>query len=74
MVFNNSLVEEHDRAHLKTENRRMTDELRELRTHLSKSAAVIGDYGGLQKDLECSEKQRTQLSDHIQVRKEVCII
>ena len=60
-------MDEHDRSQLANENRRLGDEVRELRTHLSKSAAVVGDYGGLQRDLDCSEKQRTQLSDHIQV-------
>ena len=61
-------VDDHDRTQMMTENQRMADELKELRSHLSKSAAVVGDYGGLQRDLDCSEKQRTQLSDHIQVK------
>ena len=47
----------------------MEDELREMRSQLTKSASAVGDYGDLRRELERSEKQRTQLSDHIQVRK-----
>lgn len=55
-----SIQQEREKKHLE-------DELRELRSQVGRSAAVVGDYSSLQKDLERSEKQRAQLSDHIQV-------
>ncbi|KAK2187482.1 hypothetical protein NP493_164g03016 [Ridgeia piscesae] len=49
------------------EKKRLEEELRELRSQVSRSAVVVGDYSSIQKDLERSERQRAQLSDHIQV-------
>ena len=49
------------------ERRHLESELRELRSQLGKSAAMVSEYSELRRELDKSEKQRTQLSDHIQV-------
>ena len=54
---------------LEREKKHLEDELRELRSQATRSAVVVGDYSSIQKDLDRSEKQRAQLSDHIQVGK-----
>lgn len=59
--------EERDLEYSERERHRLEDELRELRSQLGKSAAVVGEYRELQQELERSERQREQLSDHIQV-------
>ena len=59
--------EEHDREQHENDRRHLENELRELRTQLGKSAVVVGDYADLRRELERSEKQRDQLSDHLQV-------
>ena len=61
------LAEDKDRAQWQSDRRQMEEELRELRSQLTKSASAMGDYGEIRKELDRSEKQRTQLSDHIQV-------
>ncbi len=41
--------------------------MQELRSQLSRSAGMVGEFSQLKHELEKSEKQRHQLSDHIQV-------
>ena len=60
-------VESRDRDHRETELQRLQDEVKDLRQQLNKSASALGDYGELRRELERSEKQRQQLSDHIEV-------
>ena len=52
----------------------MESELQELRSQLSKSVAALGEHGELRRNLERNEKQRIQLSDHIQARSVVLIL
>ena len=61
-------VEEQDRERRESEMRRMQEEVKDLRHQLHKSASVLGDMADLRKELDRSEKQRQQLSDHIEVR------
>lgn len=42
-------------------------EIQELRSQLTKSVSSVADYAALRRELDQSEKQRAQLSDHIQV-------
>ena len=60
-------VEEFERQQFESERRRLEDEIREMRAQITKSASVMGEYNDMRKELERSEKQRMQLSDHIQV-------
>ena len=46
---------------------RLKDEVNDLRHQLNKSAGALGEYGELRRELDRSEKQRLQLSDHIEV-------
>ena len=50
------------------ERRHLETELRDLRAQLGKSAAMVSEFSELRRELDKSEKQRNQLSDHIQVR------
>ena len=59
--------DEREAAWVEREKQHLEDETRELRSQLAKSATAIADYGQLRQELDRSEKQRTQLSDHIQV-------
>ena len=49
------------------ERARLEEEVRELRTRLTKSASVLGDFSDTRKELDRSERQKQQLSDHIEV-------
>ncbi|ELU12564.1 hypothetical protein CAPTEDRAFT_175473 [Capitella teleta] len=49
------------------EIKRLKQDLEEARSQLTKSASVVGDYGELRRELDKSERLRSQLSDHIQV-------
>lgn len=60
-------MEEQQEAVKDAENKRLKQELEELRSQLTKSASVVGDYGELRREVDKSERIRTQLSDHIQV-------
>ena len=50
------------------EAHRLEQEATELRSQLAKTAAAISECGQMRQELDRSEQQRTQLSDHIQVR------
>ena len=60
-------VDEQQEALREQENRHLKQEVEQLREQLTKSASVVGDYGELRREADKSERQRTQLSDHIQV-------
>ena len=49
------------------ERQQLDLEVRELRSQVAKAAVSLKDFTKLQQDLERSEQQRAQLSDHIQV-------
>ena len=49
------------------ERQRQETEVRELRSQLSKSASIVGECSDVRRELDQSERQRTQLSDHIDV-------
>lgn len=45
---------------------RLEDEIRELKNQLSRSASSVSEFGTLQRELDSSEKQRRQLSSHLE--------
>ena len=62
-------VEEREHKYREHEQHCLEAEINDLRSQLGKSAAVVGEYRELQQELDRSERQRDQLSDHIQVYK-----
>lgn len=62
-----SLADTYERDQLEIENRRLKEDIKDLRSQMSKSASMVGEYSDLKKQLDHSEKQKRQLSDHIQV-------
>ena len=62
-----SSASEKERDSRESEVTRLKDEVNDLRHQLNKSAGALGEYGELRRELDRSEKQRLQLSDHIEV-------
>ena len=56
-----------ERDHREAEVTRLKQEVSDLRQQLNKSAGALGEFGDLRRELDRSEKQRQQLSDHIEV-------
>jgi hypothetical protein len=61
-------LEEQQEGLREQEIKRLKQEVEDARVQLTKSASVVGDYGELRRELDKSERLRSQLSDHIQVR------
>lgn len=57
-----------------TRDRNFENEIRELRGQLTRSVGAISEMESLRRALEKSERQRAQLSDHIEVKYILLII
>ena len=54
--------------------RNFENEIHELRNQLTRSVGAISEMESLRRAVEKSERQRAQLSDHLEVRVKVCFI
>ena len=61
------LAELSNKDQIEDEKRRLQEAVRDLQSQLSRSSAAVSDLGDVRKELDRSERQRTQLSDHIEV-------